>query len=1444
MALPPAVQIFTINATEYLAGIDAMLSATDKLAESIDAVVVSAVRLDGVFDGLADADARVAETLNAAAEAAARMDEAGAGVAGAQSGIADTATAATEAETALTNAERAAAEAAQFERDFLAELSAAYKGLADSQRAVVASSAEVTATLARTDAILEESAGAVATASVEQDAALRQQALAADAAAAADTRAGEAAAGMSTMMKAAFLGVVIAAGIGIEQASKFQSTMLTLNTQAGVSKSALGGLSQGVLSLAGQVGDSPNSLATALYHVESSFASVGITGQKALSLLQIAAEGAAVGHADLVDVTNALDATIVAGVPGITSYSQAMGTLNAIVGSGDMTMQDLANAMGTGVMAVAKSYGQSIYQVGAALALFGDNNIRGAKAATELRMAWQAMQAPLTTAGAALTSIGLTSTTLASTMEHHGMSAAIDQFIEHLKASHVPMSDWGQLETEIFGKKAGVGIGIMVDQYGRLMSKFPDLEKGAKGFGTAWANTQKNFDQQWRDFMAGLDALVISFGTKLLPAVTLVVGQLAKFFVFLEKHGEIAAFAGAIVAVAIAFKAAEQAAALFKGLSLLEDVNVPMLVVMGIILLAAALYELYKHSKLVRDIVADVGHALERAFTVAVAAAKVAVKWIIGAFDDIDRAAKELPGKISRTWDDVASGAAEAGHATSHAFSSGWDDVYRDTVGEVVRAFEGVKGAITSGFDGWWKSHGKEIEEVWRVVWATVSGIFAAAWGALADIFQSVAGIIGAVWTTVVTITKIAWSAISGELKDAWDIIAAVFKIGFDAIDAYVKTGWDIAVAIFRVYLSVIELVVKTAWDVIAAVFKIVWAAITAVVKIGWDVIVGIFSIALDVITGHWSKAWTDLQTMFVQVWNAIKAFWGTTLSAMTALVVQVLNNIRQFFISAWNDIWTATRQVWNNIKGFLEQAWNAILALGHQVWNNLIAFLNQAWHDIYTGVVSAWGSVVTFFEGVPAKIIGALGDLLTMLYNAGVQIVQGLINGLGSMADAAAHEVEHIGDNIKSAFMSVVHLGSPSKDFYRYGAWITQGLADGISQTAAVATAKAAKLAADVKAAYQKGQITSAEETELLGDISSAIASRGDKLVTEMRKLSLDMRSGMLAELENAGSESAVKTAIDKLIGYVQDAWSVGDISFTKASALTTWLTYDNSRLYDLAAKRKALDNTIAAADKYAATTTTNTESWAGLSNVTSSMTSGGMVYSGNILAGMKTDLSQINQFSAALKKLGSLGLSKNLLNQIIQMGPASGLQVAQALIDGPLSVIRSMNATQSAINSASTSLGQSAADLMYDSGSQAGKGFLSGLKAQQANITAMMDQIAKSMVTTIEKDLKIHSPSLVTTEHGEMIALGLIAGMQHGVPGVKSMAHALAVAATPGSGQGGAGTGSGGSGNTTITVQVHVDGFVGDNQQLATEIYKVVQEEALIHDRRNGNNGLSLTF
>ena len=127
-------------------------------------------------------------------------------------------------------------------------------------------------------------------------------------------------------------------------------------------------------------------------------------------------------------------------------------------------------------------------------------------------------------------------TQLGHTMEHHGMSAAIEQFVAPPEGQQGPDVGLGAATIrEIFGKKAGVGIGIMVDQLARLKSKFPDLEKGAKGFGNAWKQQQKTVGQQWKDLESGVEALAIKMGEKLLPAAMKVVSGLTRFVNALEK---------------------------------------------------------------------------------------------------------------------------------------------------------------------------------------------------------------------------------------------------------------------------------------------------------------------------------------------------------------------------------------------------------------------------------------------------------------------------------------------------------------------------------------------------------------------------------------------------------------------------------------------------------------------------------------------------------------------------------------------------------------------------------------------------------------------------------------------------------------------------------------------------------------------------------------------
>lgn len=335
-----------------------------------------------------------------------------------------------------------------------------------------------------------------------------------------ETGAAKVNAATSKIAKYSVLGL---AGIGlasVKMAGDFSDSINRVNNLAMGGKGNVQALSSSVLDLAGKVGFSPNNLADALYHIESNFYSVGLGGKQALNALQIAAEGAKVGNADLVDVTNALGAAVASGIPGVQNYSKAMGMLLATVGSGDMTMQNLADAFSTGILAIGKQYGATMQDMGAALATFGDNNIRGQVAATDLRMAIMDLTKQGKPGVAALESIGLAQGQLAHDMQTGGLRKALTDLKTHLDDAGISGTKVGQFLETAFTKKSSAPLAVLIDQMDRFNSKFPALEEGANKFGDDWTSQTHQFKQVWSTFVSQFEADLIKVGQQLLPTAT------------------------------------------------------------------------------------------------------------------------------------------------------------------------------------------------------------------------------------------------------------------------------------------------------------------------------------------------------------------------------------------------------------------------------------------------------------------------------------------------------------------------------------------------------------------------------------------------------------------------------------------------------------------------------------------------------------------------------------------------------------------------------------------------------------------------------------------------------------------------------------------------------------------------------------------------------------
>lgn len=224
----------------------------------------------------------------------------------------------------------------------------------------------------------------------------------------------------STVAKVGLIGIGVAATYAIRNSIHFQKQMTLVQTQAGATGAQVKVLHDQVLELARIRPQGPEELAKGLYHFQSVFQN----SQAAFAALKIASEGAAVGNANLEETSTALGSALRSQfrdtIPTIKQMKDTMGTLNAIVGAGNMRMDDLTLALGTAVVPAGINAGLTLKDVGGALAVLTDEGQRADNAATHLRMAFTLMSATSKKAEDQLGTIGIKANELGAAMHGPG----------------------------------------------------------------------------------------------------------------------------------------------------------------------------------------------------------------------------------------------------------------------------------------------------------------------------------------------------------------------------------------------------------------------------------------------------------------------------------------------------------------------------------------------------------------------------------------------------------------------------------------------------------------------------------------------------------------------------------------------------------------------------------------------------------------------------------------------------------------------------------------------------------------------------------------------------------------------------------------------------------------------------------------------------------------
>lgn len=244
-----------------------------------------------------------------------------------------------------------------------------------------------------------------------------------------------------------------------------------------------------------------------------------------------------------------------------------------------------------------------------------------------------------------------------------------------------------------------------------------------------------------------------------------------------------------------------------------------------------------------------------------------------------------------------------------------------------------------------------------------------------------------------------------------------------------------------------------TVWIVAAAVIGLAAAFIWAWNNVAWF---------RDGIIAAWD--WIKVKT--IEVFNAIKLAVMPALLAIVEYGKQKLAEFKAFWAENGAQILAIVKMyfqyIWSNIqmamgiiKGIFQVVWPILVGMVKTSWafirltiDNVLSIIkgiikaglalirgdwDGAWQAIKGIAEDVWNNIKTFFQNLD-------------LFQIGADILQGLIDGFGSMVGAVAKKVGSIVDTIKSAFTGAkaLDIHSPSRLFHEYGINTFQGYNNG----------------------------------------------------------------------------------------------------------------------------------------------------------------------------------------------------------------------------------------------------------------------------------------------------------------------------------------------------------------------------------------------------------------
>lgn len=263
----------------------------------------------------------------------------------------------------------------------------------------------------------------------------------------------------------------------------------------------------------------------------------------------------------------------------------------------------------------------------------------------------------------------------------------------------------------------------------------------------------------------------------------------------------------------------------------------------------------------------------------------------------------------------------------------------------------------------------------------------------------------------------------------AWNAIQAFMQPIITAIVSFVQSIWGGLVTWWNENQQLILTTVQTVWGAIQIVFATIMGSIELVI-----------TTVLTAIQVFWNT-WGSAITAVVRVmWAAIKSIFQSTLNTIMTIVSGVMKQIQTIINTVMGVIQGIIKVITGAIKGDWSQVWSGIKQIVVTVFNGI--------KNTISNVLETAKSIVSGKINAIKSLFKSIGDI--DLFQIGKNVIQGLINGIGSMVNAVKNKISEVAAGIKDKITGALGIHSPSRWMRdQVGKFIPQGIAVGIDKDA-----------------------------------------------------------------------------------------------------------------------------------------------------------------------------------------------------------------------------------------------------------------------------------------------------------------------------------------------------------------------------------------------------------